>query len=202
MEGCGVVENKAVDVVLPIHEARLLTYLKLTGCRLGFLINWNVHLSSPRSRRGAIMACSMKTPEDTAQKLEVLCRRYGIDALYSFGSRAGEIARLVRENAPLPDFDSDVDIAVQLRKGRRLDVQERVDLGIELEDLLAVPRVDLVVLQLARPFLALDIVCGELLCCPDPVSQAEYELFVLRRAADLAFHERRRRAQIMEGLAR
>lgn len=39
-----IVENKAVNVLLPIHEAQLLTYLKLRGCRLGFLLNWNVKL--------------------------------------------------------------------------------------------------------------------------------------------------------------
>lgn len=37
-----VVELKSVDAIHPIHEARLLTYLKLTGLRLGFLINFNV----------------------------------------------------------------------------------------------------------------------------------------------------------------
>ena len=37
-----VVEIKAVDIVHPIHEAQLLTYLKLTGCRVGLLINFNV----------------------------------------------------------------------------------------------------------------------------------------------------------------
>ncbi|MDA2936739.1 GxxExxY protein [Acidobacteria bacterium AH-259-A15] len=51
VEGCVVVENKAVDVLLPIHQAQLLTYLKLTGCRLGFLINWNVHLIKNGMRR-------------------------------------------------------------------------------------------------------------------------------------------------------
>ena len=39
-----IVENKSVDQILPIHEAQLLTYLKLHNCRLGFLINWNVKL--------------------------------------------------------------------------------------------------------------------------------------------------------------
>ena len=39
-----IVENKAVNVLLPIHEAQLLTYLKLRGCHLGFLLNWNVKL--------------------------------------------------------------------------------------------------------------------------------------------------------------
>lgn len=37
-----VVENKTVENILPIHQAQLLTYLKLTGCRIGFLLNWNV----------------------------------------------------------------------------------------------------------------------------------------------------------------
>jgi GxxExxY protein len=37
-----IVENKAVDSIQPIHQAQLLTYLKLTGCPLGFLLNWNV----------------------------------------------------------------------------------------------------------------------------------------------------------------
>jgi len=37
-----VVELKAVDVIAPLHEAQLLTYLRLTGCRVGLLINFNV----------------------------------------------------------------------------------------------------------------------------------------------------------------
>lgn len=39
-----IVENKAVEILLPVHEAQLLTYMKLSGCRLGFLLNWNVPL--------------------------------------------------------------------------------------------------------------------------------------------------------------
>jgi GxxExxY protein len=37
-----VVELKAVDVIHPVHEAQILTYLKLTDCRVGLLINFNV----------------------------------------------------------------------------------------------------------------------------------------------------------------
>ncbi len=37
-----VVELKAVEAILPVHRAQLLTYLKLTGHRLGLLINFNV----------------------------------------------------------------------------------------------------------------------------------------------------------------
>ena len=37
-----IVELKAVEKLLPIHTAQLLSYLKLSGCKLGFLINFNV----------------------------------------------------------------------------------------------------------------------------------------------------------------
>ena len=39
-----VIENKAVERLLPIHTAQILTYLKLSGVRLGYLLNWNVKL--------------------------------------------------------------------------------------------------------------------------------------------------------------
>ena len=39
-----LLELKAVERLLPIHEAQLLTYLKLTGKRVGLLINFNVPL--------------------------------------------------------------------------------------------------------------------------------------------------------------
>jgi GxxExxY protein len=38
------VELKAVEKLLPVNEAQLLTYLRLTGKRVGFLINFNVPL--------------------------------------------------------------------------------------------------------------------------------------------------------------
>ena len=37
-----VIECKAVETLLPVHKAQLLTYLKLSGHHLGFLINFNV----------------------------------------------------------------------------------------------------------------------------------------------------------------
>ncbi len=39
-----VVEIKAIEVLLPIHDAQLLTYLKLGGWKIGLLINFNVPL--------------------------------------------------------------------------------------------------------------------------------------------------------------
>lgn len=42
VEGSIVVELMAVEKVLPVHEAQLLTYLRLTGKKVGLLINFNV----------------------------------------------------------------------------------------------------------------------------------------------------------------
>ena len=46
--GSIIIENKTVEKLLPIHEAQLLTYLKMRNCKLGFLLNWNV----PRMKDG------------------------------------------------------------------------------------------------------------------------------------------------------
>ncbi len=48
VEGNIIIENKTVEKSLPIHEAQLLTYLKMRNCRIGFLLNWNV----PRMKDG------------------------------------------------------------------------------------------------------------------------------------------------------
>ena len=46
-----VVELKAIDKILPIHEAQLLTYLKLSGFRTGLLFNFHVHVLKEGMRR-------------------------------------------------------------------------------------------------------------------------------------------------------
>jgi GxxExxY protein len=42
VEGAVIIEIKAVEQVAPVHQAQLLTYLKLSKGSLGFLINFNV----------------------------------------------------------------------------------------------------------------------------------------------------------------
>ena len=49
-----VVELKAVERVLPIHESQLHTYLKLTNCRLGLLLNFNTRLMKEGIKRIAV----------------------------------------------------------------------------------------------------------------------------------------------------
>jgi GxxExxY protein len=46
-----IIENKTLEHILPIHEAQLLTYLKLKGCAIGYLLNWNVPVLKDGIRR-------------------------------------------------------------------------------------------------------------------------------------------------------
>jgi GxxExxY protein len=42
VEKCVIVELKSVETMNPVYEAQIMTYLRLSGVRLGFLINFNV----------------------------------------------------------------------------------------------------------------------------------------------------------------
>ena len=53
VEGKVVVELKSVEKLQPVHGKQLLTYLKLTGCRLGLLINFNEELLKTGIKRVA-----------------------------------------------------------------------------------------------------------------------------------------------------
>ena len=144
------------------------------------------------------MPCSQ-----VAAKLLNICELYGLEALYAFGSRAHEALELVcGEKGPEQAGEaqsSDLDIGVKLKPGRRLSVEEKVCLALALEDLFGVGRVDLVLLEEADPFLAANIVRGERLYERDPHLADEYELYVLRRAGDLAPLERERLELVLRG---
>jgi uncharacterized protein len=129
--------------------------------------------------------------DDLPEALAHLCERFQLVAIYAFGSRAREMmdrvaGRVASESRP----DSDLDIGVLPERSVRLSVREKVDLAIALEDLFGVQRVDLVTLPEAGPFLARDIVVGELLCARDLRAEARYQLYALRRAADLVPYAR------------
>lgn len=106
-------------------------------------------------------------------------------ALYLFGSRVrGEETE-----------QSDVDVGILWREEQTLrDVLERED---DLERRLGL-KVDLVDAGRANAFLALDIIRGERVFCADPDRGDEFELYVMRRAGDLAPFERERRRRLLQ----
>ena len=125
--------------------------------------------------------------------LQDICKAYHITTMYAFGSRCKEIkayldGKAIKRKAPT----SDADIGIVTSERSHLSVRDKARLMTELEDRLGVGRVDLVILTEADPFLAANIVRGERLYCADDYAADEYELYVLRRAGDLAPLERER----------
>lgn len=140
-----------------------------------------------------------ETPDDRMVALAALAEDFELADVYVFGSREADFvqdAGSAELDLP-PDIDPDLDIGVRPIMGRRLSARRRAELVVALEDLFDVPRVDLVIVPEAPPFLALAVISGELIYCRDATDQAEYELYVLRRAGDLAPFEQERRASIL-----
>jgi hypothetical protein len=145
----------------------------------------------PRQPRSTLEAVALRT------RLEDFCRVRDLDALYVFGSRAEEVYRSLEADRLAPGgSSSDVDIGILPAESVVLPVDRKVAIAAGLEDLLGVSRVDLVVLPEADPFLAVNVIRGERLFIRDARRIDEYELFVLRRAGDLAPFERERLAMI------
>jgi len=121
--------------------------------------------------------------------LESLADKYHLQFIYAFGSRAKEVLHQVEEKRSQSNpSKSDLDIGIKPEKP--LNVQEKVKIAIILEDLFDVPRVDVVEIPEAPITLALEIVQGELLYACDENFEAEYQLYIMSRAADLMPFER------------
>lgn len=119
--------------------------------------------------------------------LEAICQKYSIAILYSFGSRAKTLlAWLADPTATLAPGSSDVDIGVKPLPGIALHWKDEVGLAQDFEDFLDVPRVDLVNLDKANPYLAAEIIHGERLYAANEYAADNYDLFILRQEADLA----------------
>ena len=133
-----------------------------------------------------------------AAALARLCAEFQIDILYVFGSRGMEVREWLEMKRPeLARGPSDVDIGVKPAPGAAFSVDEKVKFALAVEDMLGVNRVDLVSLRDADPFLAANIIRGERLYAQDEYLADEYDLYILRRAGDLAPLERERMALIL-----
>jgi predicted nucleotidyltransferase len=128
--------------------------------------------------------------------LASLADKYSFQVIYAFGSRAKEIFDIVHHKKSSPAASkSDLDIGI--KPERPLNVQEKVNIAIFFEDLFDIPKVDVVEIPEAPISLALEIVRGELLYARDDDFEAEYQLYVMSRAADLMPFERLKQKTIL-----
>ena len=141
----------------------------------------------------------MRSPDsDLASAFADCCRSNGLIAVFAFGSRASEItARLRGEDYRSLVPDSDLDLGVLPSRESDFDIDQIVRFAVAIEEIFPIPRADVVDLRKAPPYLALDAIRGERIFCADDFEAADFELLVLRRAGDLAFHERERRRLVL-----
>ena len=116
---------------------------------------------------------------------ETLTDEPRVVAAYLFGSQADGTAH----------SSSDVDVGVLFSEEVSLD--ELIRVANRLNSAVP-PAVDLLDVKRARPFVALDIIRGDRFFCRDEIAADEFDLYVLRRAGDLEFFERERRAYYLE----
>lgn len=125
-----------------------------------------------------------------------MAEKYHIQLIYAFGSRAKEIFNKV-EGKKYKYLVSKSDLDVGVKPERPLSVKEKVKIAVFFEDLFDLPKVDVVAIPEASIFLALEIVHGELLYTHDETYEAEYQLYIMRRAAELIPYERQKKAIIL-----
>lgn len=63
VNGSVVVEVKSINRLAPVHEAQMLTYLRLSGCTVGLILNFNVPLMKQGIKR---MVCGFPEEQETA----------------------------------------------------------------------------------------------------------------------------------------
>lgn len=135
---------------------------------------------------------------DLMLSITELCEQYNVVSLYIFGSQALDISKNLRTSTPLSLIAGhDVDVGVKTHADNPLTARYKVKMAQVLEGLFSAPRVDLVSLAEADPFLAANIIRGERIYTADVRKADEYELYILRRAGDLAPYERARLKMIL-----
>jgi len=124
------------------------------------------------------------TPEIGSAVASVMAQHSEVIGAYVFGSRQ-------RGDA---GSDSDLDVAVLGRGPLGLEAILRVQDGLETR--MGMP-VDVVDLASASAFVALDAIRGDRVFERDALALDEFDLYVLRRAGDLAHFERERRQELL-----
>ena len=130
-------------------------------------------------------------------KIKQICEKYQIKVFYVFGSRGAELFQAIQNDSiQLAKSPSDLDFGVLTHSP--FSIENKVNLTLELETLFGLSDTDLFILQEADAFLAANIIRGERIFAEDSYLADEYELFILRRAGDLAELERQRMAMILQ----
>jgi len=130
------------------------------------------------------------------EKIIEIAEQYNLQLIYAFGSRAEEALMMAEGKIEhLSEGPSDLDIG--LKPQNDLTIEEKVEITLALEEVFDIARVDLVVLSESPVFLSLRIVTAELLYARDTAFEAEYQLYIMRKAAELIPYERMKEKMVL-----
>lgn len=121
--------------------------------------------------------------------IDDICSRFGLLAVYLFGSRADDGLRLLAGETAERE-GSDLDVGVYFLD-HAFDAGALADLQVALEDLFAPLEVDLVALQRVDALFQFRAIDGHRIAAPDSTRADFHELVVMRRAAELLPIQRR-----------
>jgi len=121
--------------------------------------------------------------------LDKICEEYDLLAIYLFGSRADDGLAYLRDET-VKGTGSDLDVGVVFRD-HEVPVMQLGPLQADLDRLFMPFRVDLVPLQKVDALFQFEAIDGHRVAAPDPVPADYYELYVMRRAAELLPIQRR-----------
>jgi uncharacterized protein len=131
------------------------------------------------------------------KKIRYLAKKFNLQLIYAFGSRAKEISEFIEEKKKsLRVSKSDLDIGI--KPSKPLTIKEKTEIALFLEELFHLPVVDVIVIPEAPSSLAVEIIKGELLYAEDDTYEAEYQLYILKRFAELLPYEREKKRFALE----
>jgi len=146
--------------------------------------------------KGIRMIEFYKIMKNLKKQIEKISHLYDIQLIYAFGSRGREALNMMEGKIPsLTSSPSDLDIGIKPK--RPLTVEEKVEIAIDFEDLFDVQRVDVLVLPEVPISLALEIVTGEILYAYDATYEAEYQLYIMKMAAELLPYENMKQKMVL-----
>lgn len=125
---------------------------------------------------------------DRRAELDHVASRFGLVAIYLFGSRAGDGLALLN-GASRTHSGSDLDVGI-LARGRPAGWRDLAGIQVALEDVFAPLRIDLLPLLAVDALFQFRAIDGHRVAAPDPTAADLWELEVMRRAAELLPIER------------
>lgn len=115
-----IVEIKAVEKLLPIHNAQLLSYLKLAGCKVGLLMNFNVEMLKDGIQRVVNhfpeSSAASASSAVTNPKAKLPVERLSLKKSCSFTAENAEVAEMDQEERLIKITETIIGVTIDIHR--------------------------------------------------------------------------------------